>query len=147
MYMGRAIISHDGIVTSVSRERIKVEILSESACSSCHARGLCGASEEKVKTVDVRVLPGETLPLAGDRVTVGLRRSLGLGAVALSYAVPVLILMVSIVSLSALGLSEWIVGAAAIACVGLYYLVLFLLKNRIAGKYEFQILKTDKLND
>ncbi len=120
MYMGRAVISHDGIVTSVSRERIKVEILSESACSSCHARGLCGASEEKVKTVDVRGLPGETLPSVGDRVIVGLRRSLGLGAVALSYAVPVLILMVSIVSLSALGLSEWIVGAAAIACVGLY---------------------------
>ena len=46
-------VSHRGRVLSVDAEKIRVEIISSSACTSCHAAGLCSMSEAVKKIVDV----------------------------------------------------------------------------------------------
>jgi len=137
-------ISHDGIVVEVSKDTTTVEILSKSACSACHARGLCGASEEAVKRIEVRNLPGAVIHEVGDPVKVSLEKSLGLKAVLVSYVIPVLILLIIVVSLSMVSVSEWIVGLAALGGMATYYLILYLTKDRIAGKYEFHIVNNNR---
>ena len=42
-------ISHRGKVVSITPEITRVEIVSESACGACHAKGLCSLGDAKVK--------------------------------------------------------------------------------------------------
>ena len=42
-------IVHEGKIVEMDRESISVEIVNKAACATCHARGVCGASEEQVK--------------------------------------------------------------------------------------------------
>ena len=86
-------VSHQGTVISVGQDRISVRIVSESACSACHAAGLCGASESKNKIVDVPVYGGQTYSV-GQEVEVCLARKMGLKAVLLSYVIPLVILLI-----------------------------------------------------
>ena len=48
-------VSHKGRVVEVGQDVIQVEIISSSACSSCHAAGLCTMSEAVKKIVEVPV--------------------------------------------------------------------------------------------
>ena len=54
--MARNEISHKGRIVSVTPESTIVEIVSTSACAACHAKGMCGLSESKIKTNEVQIL-------------------------------------------------------------------------------------------
>ena len=86
-------VSHKGKVVSVGKGKVSVQIVSESACSACHAAGLCGASESKKKIVDVPVY-GDQAYSIGQEVEVCLARKMGLKAVLLSYVIPLVILLI-----------------------------------------------------
>ena len=131
-------VSHKGRILSVDDRMVHVEIVSESACSACHAAGLCGMSESKIKVVDVPLRPGETFTV-GQEVEVCLARKTGMKAVLLSYVIPVLILLILILSLSKIGLGELISGLLSLLGVAIYYVILFLFRDRMAGEYEFYI--------
>lgn len=134
-------ISHKGTVVGLEDGTARVEIVSESACASCHAAGLCGASESAGKVIMVRIRPWESFKV-GDRVEVSLSRTLGLKAVLLSYVVPVFILMIFVVFLSKAVKSELLVGLASLSGIILYYCVLYLFRDSLRGEYEFSITKT-----
>lgn len=134
-------ISHKGTVVGLEEGMARVEIVSASACSSCHAAGLCGASESASKVILVKVRPWESFKV-GDRVEVSLSRALGLKAVLLSYVVPVFILMFFVVILSKAVKSELLVGLASLSGIILYYCVLYLFRDSLRGEYEFSITKT-----
>ena len=119
-------------------ESTVVEIISSSACSACHAKGLCGVSEEKVKEIEVPTDPYATWNV-GDEVRVMLRQTMGLKAVWISYVVPLLILMILILTLSAVNVKEIYAGLVSIAAVAVYYLVIYLLRNRLAKDFVFYL--------
>ena len=131
-------VSHKGTVISSDRRTVKVEIVSESACASCHAAGLCGVSESKRKIVEVPARGGrEYIP--GQEVEVCLARKAGMKAVLFSYALPALILLILILSLSKIGLGELAIGLITLSGVALYYVVLYLFRDRLSEGYEFYI--------
>lgn len=132
------LISHKGKVISSGQGIISVEIVSESACSACHAAGLCGMSESRKKIVEVPAVRGKVFSV-GQEVEVCLAPKTGLKAVLLSYAIPAMILLILILSLPLIGLGELAGGLFAVAGVALYYLILYLFKGRLAGEYEFYI--------
>jgi len=129
-------ISHKGIVRETGSGKALVEILSQSACSSCHAAGLCSASEAVKKMVEVTTF---TPCQVGQEVEVVLKRSMGMKAVLLAYVVPLFILLILVVSLSYTNVHELVAGAVGIAGVALWYLVLLLFKNKLRGEYVFYI--------
>jgi len=133
-------VKHSGIITEITAEKTIVEIVSQSACAACHAKGLCGASEEATKHITVRTEQGSDWKV-GDQVEVTLRRSLGLKAVAISYIIPLLILLILVVSLPVVLESEYLVGLCAIAGIAVYYFIVYLLRDRLADGYEFHINK------
>lgn len=132
------LISHKGKVISSGQGIISVEIVSESACSACHAAGLCGMSESRKKIVEVPAVRGRDFSV-GQEVEVCLAPKTGLKAVLLSYVIPAMILLILILSLPLIGLGELAGGLLAVAGVALYYLILYLFKGRLAGEYEFYI--------
>lgn len=136
--MSKNEISHKGVIKSITPELTTVEILSTSACAECHAKGMCGMSESKVKEISVPTDP-YSVHEVGDEVQVMLKKSMGLKAVWISYVIPLFILMILILSLSSVNVHEAYVGLGAIAGVALYYLIIYLFRNRLANDFVFYI--------
>ena len=136
--MAKNEISHKGVIKSITPELTTVEIVSTSACAECHAKGMCGVAESKIKEISVPTDPYSEHS-AGDEVEVVLRKSMGLKAVWISYVIPLLILMILILSLSSVNVHEVYAGLGAIAGVALYYLVIYLMRDRLANDFVFYI--------
>lgn len=131
-------VSHKGRVVAAENGSVSVEIVSESACASCHAAGLCGLTESKKKIVQVPVRDSSQFEI-GQEVEVCLGTNAGMKAVLLSYVLPVLFLLILILSLSKIGLGELAAGGLSILGVAGYYLVLYFFRDRLAEGYEFYI--------
>ena len=133
--MAAAEISHIGKIVDIAPDFITVEIVAESACATCHAAGLCGTADATHKAISVPVTMGDWH--VGQEVQVLLKRSMGFKAVWLAYAIPLVVLMAVLLGLNAAGLGELASGLAAIAAVGVYYLFLWLFRNRLKNEYSF----------
>ncbi|MCK5338519.1 MAG: SoxR reducing system RseC family protein, partial [Bacteroidales bacterium] len=85
-------ITHPGIVDHVTEDSIFVMVLAKSACSSCHAKGMCNIAEMEEKLVEVK--KDQNMDFSkGDGVTVSMNKSLGGKAVLLGYIVPFFLLI------------------------------------------------------
>ena len=131
-------IIHKGKVVEITPEFTTVEIVSESACSACHARGLCGVSESKRKAVRVPSSGWMNLSV-GDEVNLSLKASMGHKAVWLAYVLPLFVMLGVLLALTASGVGELASGLLAIASVGLWYLVLWLFRKKLQNEYIFKI--------
>ena len=65
--------------------------------------------------------------------------SCGIKAVWLAYAIPLVVLMAVMLGLNAAGFGELASGLAAIAAVGVYYMFLWLFRDRLKNEYSFYI--------
>jgi len=140
--MAQETIKHKGRITDITPEITTVEIISESACASCHAQGLCGMSESKVKEVLVRTSPWSTYGV-GDEVTLELKATMGQKAVIVGYGIPLVILMAVLLILFQCGVGELASGLAAIGAVAVYYLVIWLLRGKLRNEYIFNIISNN----
>ena len=131
-------IVHSGKIIEINPDFTTVEIMVSSACSECHAKGLCGMSETEEEVIMVPTDPYEPRKI-GDIVQVKTKMTMGLKAVWISYVIPLAVLMILILSLSAVIENEFLRGGIAIAGVGLYYFVIWLLKDRLSDQFEFYI--------
>ena len=131
-------IVHSGKIIEINPDFTTVEIMVSSACSECHAKGLCGMSEMEEKVITVPTDPYEPRKI-GDIVQVKTKMTMGLKAVWISYVIPLAVLMILILSLSAVIENEFLRGGIAIAGVGVYYFVIWLLKDRLSDQFEFYI--------
>lgn len=129
-------ITHKGRIVAIDPEITTIEILAESACASCHAKGLCGLGEEKVKQIQVRT-SAWTPRKVGDEVEVVLRKAMGYKAVFIAYGLPLVVLFVALMLLNSLGVGELWAGLGALGAVAVCYLVLFLFRNKISKDYSF----------
>ena len=131
-------IAHPGRIVEITPDFTTVEMTVSSACSSCHARGLCGMSEEEDKIIMVPTDP-YTVRAVGDEVVVKTKMTMGLKAVWISYVIPLLILLILILSLSAVFDKEYLVGIVSIAGVALYYFGIWLFRDRLSDEFVFYI--------
>ena len=129
-------ITHKGRIVAIDPDITTIEIIAESACASCHAKGLCGLGEEKVKQIQVRT-SAWTPRQVGDEVEVVLKKSMGYKAVFIAYGLPLVVLFAALMLLGALGVGELWAGLGALGAVALCYFVLFLFRNKISKDYSF----------
>ena len=129
-------ITHKGRIVAIDPDITTIEIIAESACATCHAKGLCGLGEEKVKQVQVRT-SAWTPRQVGDEVEVVLKKSMGYKAVFIAYGLPLVVLFAALMLLGALGVGELWAGLGALGAVAVCYFVLFLFRNKISKDYSF----------
>ena len=129
-------ITHKGRIVAIDPEITTIEIISEAACASCHAKGLCGLGEQQVKQVQVRT-SAWTPRQVGDEVEVVLKKSMGYKAVFIAYGLPLIVLFAALMILNSLGIGELYAGLGAIGAVILCYFVIFLFRNKISKDYSF----------
>ena len=131
-------IAHKGRIVEIDQDFTTVQILVSSACSSCHAKGLCGMSEEEEKVIMVPTDPYKVYK-AGDEVAVHTKMTMGLKAVWISYVIPLAVLMILILSLSSFIGNEYLVGGLSVAGVAVYYFIIWLLKDKLNDEFVFYI--------
>ena len=131
-------VKHTGKVVSMTPQLTTVQIVSQSVCAQCHAAGLCGLSEYTEKAIQVPTDPYASYGV-GDEVQVVLKASMGMKAVWIAYFFPLLLLLAVALGLIALGVSEVWAGLAGIAAVGLYYLGVWLFREKLQNEYIFTI--------
>lgn len=131
-------IRHSGRIVDIDPAVTKVEIIRSSACSACHAKELCGFSEEEKKIVEVAT-SGFQPHNIGDEVVLCMKRSMGMKAVWIAYVIPLIILMVAVLSINAFGFGELATGLGAIAAVAVYYIVILCCRKRLSNEFIFYI--------
>ena len=131
-------IIHSGKIIEMTPDFTSVEIMVSSACASCHAKSLCGMSEEQEKVIMLPTDPYATYNV-GDQVQVCTKMSMGLKAAWISYVIPLIILMALILLLTSVGVNEAISAVSSIAGVGLYYFVIWLMRDRLQNEFVFYI--------
>jgi sigma-E factor negative regulatory protein RseC len=129
-------ICHDGTVKKVDDNSVLVSIISVSACSGCHAEGICGLSGKEEKTIDVK---GKYNVSPGDKVTILMEQSTGYKAVVLSYLIPLVIVITSLVGLNSFSVSELTAGLVSILLLGPYFFILYLFRKKINRSFTFTL--------
>lgn len=131
-------IKHTGIVDEVEGNCVHVRILQSSACSGCKVAAHCNASETKEKVIDVVTADARNYQ-RGDNVVVVADSAVGFKASLYGYLLPLLLMVVTLIALLAITKSEGIAALSAIGVLVPYYLMVYLLRNQIKNKLNFEI--------
>ena len=131
-------IFHKGKIVEITPEYTTVEIVSESACASCHAKGLCGVSESRTKAVQLPTRGWDSFHV-GDEVQLVLKSSMGHKAVWLAYVIPLILLLVVLLGLLAAGVGDLVSAAVAFGVIAVWYFGLWLCREKLKTEYTFNI--------
>ncbi len=132
------IIEHPGVVLKVHENNLEVMMQTQSACAACHAKGACSAADMQEKIVTVRKSLNDAYQ-TGQQVTVLMKRELGTLAVFFGYIFPFLVMLITLIVLIINDFSEGIAGLAAIVVLVPYYLILYLMRDRLNDKFVFAV--------
>lgn len=131
-------IKHAGVVDGVEGECVRVRILQSSACSACKVAAHCNASETKEKIIDVMDADASHYQ-KGDQVMVVADTAVGFRASLYGYLLPLVLMVVTLVGVLAASHSE---GLAALSALGIlipYYVLLFLMRNKLRNRLSFTL--------
>lgn len=136
------IMEHRATVTEVVKEenRVEVEMVVDSACSSCKAKAACGTGESDKRCVSV----WEEYPdmyQVGDEVTIYIEQYMGTVAVMYCYILPFFMMILSLFITNHFALGDLISGISALVVCAVYYIVLFFLRKRVEKIVVFKIKK------
>ena len=139
-----AAVKHCGDVIRIQGNSVFVRMTVNSACSACHAKGVCGVSESTEKIVEVETASAADFNI-GESVEVAfLSDSMGAKSVVLAYVVPFLVLTLMLVGSLMMGAGEGVAVLSALGGVAIYYVVLHLLRDKVKNKIKFIIIKQTK---
>jgi len=132
-------IEHLGFVDEIVENEIKVRFVSMSACASCHASGVCNASDMEDKEVWVK--KDDRVFKKGESVNIVMQSSQGSRAVLIGYVYPFLAFLIILLVLNSIGLKELPTGLISLSILIPYYLSVYLLRHKINQKFSFSIRK------
>lgn len=133
-------IEHEGIIEQIKGSRMTVRILQQSACSGCHAKGVCMAADSKEKLIEITDFSDRFLE--NERVIIEGKESMGHKAVFWAFVLPLILLMLTLIlSISLWNFSETEAAVSAMASLIPYYLVLYLLRKKMTKTFQFSVKK------
>lgn len=138
--MAKDVIEHRGKIDWIEGSRVHVHFVSMSACASCHAKGVCTASDMESKEVEVTDSSGRFQE--GEEVNILMRRSMGFKALIYGYVIPFLVVLATLIITSSLFASEAVAGIGSLAVLVPYYLWLYYNRERFRKSFHFELQKT-----
>lgn len=133
-------IAHQGLIRAINNNKASISLLDASGCSSCAIKSSCGASDTKDKVVEVPI-PVGTFSV-GEIVDLEMSYKQGFTALFWAYVFPFVLVIISLVISTQLGLSEAITALLSLAILPLYYALLYLFNSVLSKQFEFKIKKT-----
>lgn len=132
-------IEHTGIVKKIDNNSIIVGIIKNSGCASCQAKESCNVSDVEEKEIEIRNFENDFS--IGEQVKVYFSESLGFRALFLGYVLPFLIVFIVLIILTGAGADEGLSGLLALGSLPPYYLIIFIVKNKLKKTFSFSIKK------
>ena len=136
--MSKNTISHEGIVQTVTDEYIKVKILQTSACAACKVHGHCSAAESKEKIIEIKKHTA-TSHQVGDKVIVTMGKEEGRDAIILAFIIPFILMVGVLMIVLYFSKNEALAALLGIGTLIPYYLLLYLLKDKVTRKFAFRL--------
>ncbi len=133
-------ICHNGFVSRINSNKIYVRIVSQSACSECHAKGACTVSDKADKEIEISDYKGKYH--VGQQVTVTMRQSMGMKAILLGYILPFFVLFITLFITIQLTGDEIAGGLIALGMLVPYYAAIFIFRKAIQRSFRFELKET-----
>ena len=133
-------IRHQARIISIKGDVVELKITSQSACSSCLAKGFCTLSESKEKIIVIKNPKASTLKI-GEKVDIAISLNSGIKAVIYAYVIPLILLVATIILAKYAGLDDFKSGISGIIVLIPYYFVLFLMRSKITSDIKFKIIR------
>jgi sigma-E factor negative regulatory protein RseC len=134
-----ACIEQKGVVAAISKGMITVNITTASACANCHAKKGCNFLNSETRHIMVQA--GGYHFKVGESVRVLMKRSLGLKATLIAYIIPLLILVITLLTLSSLKLNELFVGLTTLLILVPYFLLVYRFRESLKNTFTFRLNK------
>lgn len=134
-------IEHLGRIEGMNGNKVLVNFISQSACASCQAKGVCSVSEVQEKSIETDK-PGFEFQI-GDQVKIILQQSMGFKALFLAYIFPLILVLISLFVLSAVLKNEGLAGILSLCGIAAYYTALFINREKIDKQFSFILRKID----
>ena len=132
-------IAQKGTVEHVTNQFITVRVHREASCGQCGARTLCYMGEGTERVFEIRDFDSGIQ--TGDQVAVQITRSMGNKAVVIGYLLPFILMISVMLILNAMGYSEGVTGLLSLSSLIPYYLVLYLIRNRLRKTFAVSVRK------
>jgi len=132
-------ITHEGLISHISKDMITVMIVSKASCASCQVKGACSASDVEEKNVNIKRGLYDNYQV-GDKVTIMMDQSLGTWAVMFGYVFPFLVLLFGLIVFTQTLDNEGIAGLLALSLLVPYYFILYLSRKKMENKFQFKII-------
>lgn len=136
--MSNETISHEGVITEINDDELKIKILAKSACAACHAKSACTMSDMAEKILTVPKPKGRDFQLF-QKVVVKMTVGQGNKAAVLAYLVPFVLLVAVLFIMLGIGLSEGLAALISIAALAPYYIILYLCRDKLKNRFEYTI--------
>lgn len=135
-------ILHKGHVEYIGKNSLRVRIIQTSACSTCKAAQRCNALENKEKTIDIYHIKDTTSYHIGEEVLVLTSSQTGMNAVIISFGIPFFLMIGSVFVCSMFTKEEPIMALVGLCSLIPYYLIIYLMRNKLAQQFTFTVEKT-----
>ena len=127
----------EGFVTKIADDHVVVRMVRSSACSGCHAKGVCHSGDAKEEFLTVTSYPqGLTV---GDKVRILFSDSKGLVAVVYAFVIPLIIIVIGVTLMSYFEMGELKILLSLLAFIVGYYLILSFFKKRFVKAFQIKI--------
>lgn len=141
--MTKDYIRHQGRIEKIEKHKVYVKIEQKAACSDCHAKSVCLASDKKDKIIEVNDDSGCYSPQ--EDVIISARSSMGFFAVFIAFAIPLILVIISLVIGMNMTSNEGIGGLIGLSILIPYYFTLYLFRDKLKKKFIFTLSKTSEL--
>lgn len=132
-------ITHSGIVEDITGSCVRVRITQQAACIGCKIAGHCSTAERKDKIIDVWRHGDERRYAVGQQVTVSVTERSGMEAVMVAFALPFLLLILTVFAGMLLTGDEALSALLGMGALVPYYAVVYVLRSKLSRRLSFDI--------
>lgn len=114
-----------------------MNIVSQSACSTCHAKGACTVSDYQDKEIEVTEYRG--IYKTGDEVTILFKQSKGFTALFWAYVIPFFVVLGTLITALELTGDELKSGLISLFILIPYYITLYFFRHLLKKVLKFEL--------
>ncbi|NOR75572.1 MAG: Fis family transcriptional regulator [Draconibacterium sp.] len=121
----------------VTETSLIVNIVNQSACSSCHANGACSVSDIQDKEIEITQFRNNYK--LGQEVTILFKESKGFVALLYGYILPFILVLLTLVFTIEISGNELIGGLLSLAILIPYYITLYIFRHLLKKVFNFEV--------
>ena len=121
----------------MDNHKLIVNIISQSACSTCHSKGACTVSDFEDKEIEINEFSGDYR--VGEEVTIIFKESKGFAALMWGYMIPFLLVLITLIAATETTENELLAGLLSLAVLIPYYTALYFLRHHLKKIFKFEL--------